>query len=131
MAYIFDDGGRAAAGYKGTAGDCGARAMAIALQIEYKQAYSEIAEANKSLGYGKSARNGVHKDTLGAILARHGYRWYPAPKFVGRKAYAADMPKGRVIARMSKHFAAVIDGVVHDTFDSTYKMVYGYWSITQ
>ena len=36
MNYKHNDGGRKAAGYKGVAGDCGARAMAIALQLDYK-----------------------------------------------------------------------------------------------
>jgi len=54
--------------------------------------------------------------------------WVPAPIFSGRKAKYYDLPKnGRFIVRMSKHYAAVVDGVIYDTFDSSNKMVYGYW----
>ena len=44
MKYQFNDGGRKAAGFKGTAGDCGARAMAIALSLDYKAVYKELAQ---------------------------------------------------------------------------------------
>ena len=49
-----------------------------------------------------------------------------APKFEGRKCKAADT-EGVCIARMSKHYCAVVEGVPHDTFDSSNKMVYGIW----
>jgi len=128
MAYIYNDGGRADAGFKGQAGDCGARAMAIALDLTYKLAYDELAQANKDAGYAKSARNGIHKDVFSKVLEAQGWVWHPAPKFTGRKAYASDMPEGTVIVRMAKHYACVIDGVPHDTFDCSHKMVYGYWA---
>ena len=35
MNYQHNDGGRKAAGFKGTAGDCGARAMVIARQAHH------------------------------------------------------------------------------------------------
>lgn len=128
MAYVYNDGGRTDAGYKGTAGDCGARAMAIALDLYYQAAYDELAQANKDAGGAKSARNGIMKDVYSKVLERHGWVWHPAPKFVGRKAYASDMPEGTVIARMAGHFVCIIDGVVQDTFDCSHKMVYGFWA---
>ena len=128
MSYIFNDGGRAEAGYKGTAGDCGARAMAIALGISYKDAYKELAQANKDMGFAKSARNGIMKEAYDMVLQRHGWTWKQSPKFDGRKARCSDMPEGVVIARQAKHFVAVEDGVPHDIWDCTHKMVYGYWA---
>jgi hypothetical protein len=38
------------------------------------------------------------------------------------------MPSGTVIARQSRHFVAVIGGQPQDIFDSSEKMVYGYWA---
>ena len=128
MAYVYNDGGRADAGYKGSAGDCGARAMAIALDLYYKQAYDVLADANKEAGRPRSARNGINKDVYSKVLERNGWVWHSAPKFVGRKAYASDMPQGTVIARMAGHYACIIDGVPHDTFDCSHKMVYGFWA---
>lgn len=39
MTFQFDDGGRAAAGYKGTTGDCACRAIAIASGRPYQEIY--------------------------------------------------------------------------------------------
>jgi len=125
--YQYNDGGRSKY-FKGKAGDCAARAMAIALEVDYKDAYNELAKANaKGRGGQKSARNGIYKEDFNRVLEAHGWVWVAAPKFEGRKAYVQDMPSGRVIARMARHFVAVIDGVANDTFNSTSKMIYGYW----
>jgi hypothetical protein len=142
MTYVYNDGGRSQAGYKGSAGDCGARAMAIALGLDYKTAYSQLAQANKDKGFAKSARNGIYKDVYSDVLAKHGWVWVSAPTFkvlegyensdgkvlFGRKARCSDMPSGIVIARQAGHYVAVINGVPNDTFDSSQKMVYGYWA---
>lgn len=124
----YNDGGRAEAGFKGRCGDCGVRAMAIALGLPYKEVYRELAQANKDAGHAKSMRHGIYKDDYSKVLARHGWVWVSAPKFDGRKARYSDLPPGTHIARMARHFVAVIDGVVHDTFDCRKKMVYGYWT---
>ena len=128
MNYHHNDGGREAAGYKGTAGDCGARAMAIALQLDYRSVYKELSQANADNGRSRSARSGIMKDTYTEVLKRHGWIWMKAPQFEGRKARCSDMPKGRVIAKQAKHFVAVIDGVVNDSWNCTERMVYGYWA---
>ena len=126
--YEYNDGGRAAAGFKGKYADCGVRAMAIACQISYDEA---DVRCKSACLFGKrgsrSLSKGIFKEDMTDALKKLGWVWRPAPKFVGRKARCSDMPKGRVIARMSHHFVAVIDGVPHDTWDCTNKMVYGYW----
>ena len=127
MNYQHNDGGRKAAGFRGTAGDCGARAMAIALGLDYKAAYKELAQANSDNGRAKSARNGINKETYSEVLERHGWEWVKAPVFQGRRARCSDMPKGMVIARQAHHFVAVLDGVAIDSWDCTKRMVYGYW----
>ena len=128
MKYQYNDGGRKAAGFKGTAGDCGARAMTIALRLDYSAVYRELAQANADNGRAKSARNGVMKDVYTEVLKRHGWVWMKAPQFEGRKARCSDMPAGVVIAKQARHFVAVIDGVALDIWDCTHKMVYGYWA---
>jgi hypothetical protein len=126
--FQYNDGGRSAAGFKGKSGDCGVRAMAIACEIPYKEARARCKEASAVGRMGsKSIARGIYKEDMTAALAKLGWVWRSAPKIEGRKARCSDMPKGRVIARMSHHFVAVIDGVAHDSFDSTNKMVYGYW----
>ena len=127
MEYIYNDGGRKAAGFKGVAGDCGARAMAIALNLDYKTVYKELAKANADNGRAKSARNGINKDIYADVLRTYGWVWQQAPKFVGRKARCSDMPSGVVVAKQAHHFVAVIDGVANDAWNCTHRMVYGYW----
>ena len=126
--FIYNDGGRIASGRRGVAGDCAVRAMAIALELDYDACYKEIAQANKDNGRAKSVRNGVMKDVYSAVLKHHGWVWHPAPKFKHVKARAEDMPDGVVIARQARHFVAVIDGAVQDIWNSSQKMVYGYWA---
>lgn len=128
MPFIYDDGGRSAAGYKGKAGDCGARAMAIALGLNYKDAYKELATHNESKGGIRSARKGINLVVYAEVLKRYGWVWHAAPKFDVRKARCTDLPVGPVIARQSHHLVAVVGGVAHDTWDCTAKMVYGYWA---
>jgi hypothetical protein len=105
--FYYNDGGRVESGRRGIAGDCAVRAMAIALELDYDACYKEIAQANKDNGRAKSVRHGVMKDVYGAVLKRH---------------------DGVVIARQARHFVAVIDGAVHDIWNCSHKMVYGYWA---
>jgi len=125
--YNFNDGGRSAY-FKGTAGDCAARAMAIGLELDYKDCYNELAKAHRARTGKKTARDGIYKEDFNEVMKRHGWVWHSAPKFDGRKARATDMPAGRVIVQMARHYAAVVDGVVNDSWDSSEKMVYGYWA---
>ena len=126
--FKYNDGGRSQY-YKGqNAGDCAARSMAIALGLNYKDCYDEIAKANAKAGYKKSARDGVYKIVFEKILKEHGWVWHPAPKFEGRKARYNDMPMGNVIASMAKHYTAIVDQEIHDTWDCSHKMVYGYYA---
>jgi len=126
--FIYNDGGRADAGYKGTAGDCGVRALAIVTNSDYKEIYKLLAQANKDFGFAKSARNGVEKNVYQSVLNKLGWHWVSAPKFQGRKARCADLPQGCFIAQQAGHYVAVIDGTPHDIWDVSHRMVYGYWS---
>jgi hypothetical protein len=129
MKYHFNDGGRAAAGYKGKTGDCPARAMAIALGLDYKEVYKKLAQANADHCQKKSVRNGINIALFSDILKQYGWVWHKAPTFSGRKARCSDLT-GTVIARQSKHVVTVIDGVPNDIWNSSNKMVYGYWAKT-
>jgi hypothetical protein len=43
---------------------------------------------------------------------------------------ADELPAGRLVVSVSKHWVAVIDGVIHDTYDCSRdgtRCVYGYW----
>jgi hypothetical protein len=127
MPYQFNDGGRALAGFKGHTGDCSVRALAIALDMDYKMAYKLIASANQNSGRARSARHGIPKELYSDVLKELGWIWMSAPKFEGRKARCSDMYPGTVIARQAGHYVAVINGVPQDIWDCSHKMVYGFW----
>lgn len=139
MNFVFNDGGRKTAGYKGSAGDCAVRAIAIVSGIPYKMVYDEINILAKSEKMTKrhkkqsSARNGVHIKTIKRYLDSKGFIWIPT-MFIGSgctvHVKAAELPKGKIILNLSKHITAVIDGVIHDTYDCSRnetRCVYGYW----
>ena len=128
MGYKYNDGGRKLAGFKGTT-DCGIRALAIACELSYNESRKILKEASAAGRLGSRAiSRGIYKDDFSSALKKLGWEWHPAPKFEGRKARFSDLPSGRVVARMAGHFVAVIDGQINDTWDSSERMVYGYWA---
>lgn len=125
--FVYDDGGRLESGLKGRSGDCAVRAVSVATGMNYKDARLLIKEfAAKGKQGNKAIANGVYKEDLNAALESIGWEWRSAPKFEGRKAKYTDI-SGVAILRMARHFAAVVNGELRDTWDSSEKMVYGYW----
>ena len=133
--YVYDDGGRKNAGYQGDAGDCVVRAVSIASGLPYKFVYDRLALGNQESGKAKSARNGVHikKKWFKDYMISLGFKWVATMTIgSGCKVHLKpeELPKGKVIARVSKHCVAVVDGVIRDTYDSSRdgtRCVYGYW----
>lgn len=136
--WVRDDGGRAAAGFKGEAGDCVTRAIAIAAGKPYREVYDELNALAKTERHRKgrrsSARNGVRTATIRKYLAGLGWTWHPTMAIgSGCRVHlrADELPGGRIICSLSKHVTVVVDGVVHDTFDPSRegtRCVYGYWA---
>lgn len=134
----YDDGGRAAAGFRGKTGDCVTRAIAIATQRPYAEVYEEmdevICELEGRLSRGRSrARTGVYKTTYREYLKRLGWKWVPTVT-IGSGCVVHlrpnELPKGRIIVRLSRHLSCVINGIIHDTFNPSRegtRCVYGYW----
>ena len=139
MTYMRTDGGRAAAGFKGSASDCATRALAIATGLTYQEAYDLINAYSKDEKPSKqrrgksSARAGVHTVTFKKVIADLGWEWTPTMQIgSGCTVHVREdeLPDGRLILNLSRHFAAFIDGVLHDTHDSSRdgtRCVYGYW----
>jgi hypothetical protein len=139
MKFIYHDGGREAAGFRGKAGDCVVRSVAIATGLPYQKVYDLVDElgANERTGKRKrgksSARTGVYKDTTRRLLESLGWRWTPTMQIgSGCTVHlrSDELPSGRLVVSVSKHLTAVIDGVVHDTHDPSRRgtrCVYGYW----
>lgn len=137
--FRFDDGGRAAAGYRGKAGDCVVRAIAIASGRPYQQIYDLVNRAALGERTGKrkrgvsNARTGVYKVSIHRVMEELGWQWTPTMQIgSGCTVHlrADELPPGRLVVSVSKHLTAVIDGVIHDTHDCSRRgtrCVYGYW----
>ena len=155
--YVFDDGGRAEV-FKGRGvGDCVARAIAIASQRPYNEVYEFLAEGHggqritsKQLRGRRSNAAGVRTAQQGIwtkrkwfkdYMATLGFEWTPTMQ-IGSGCtvhlVADELPKGRLVVAVSKHYTAMIDGVIHDTYDprrevhctEPYRepMAAGYWT---
>lgn len=139
MSFQYDDGGRAAAGFRGDTSDCVCRSIAIATGLPYREVYDLIIKYSKGERTGKRKRKishprtGVHKYTRRKLLKDLGWEWVPCMGIgTGCQVHltADELPSGRLIVELSRHVTAVIDGVVHDTHDPARdgtRCVYGYW----
>ena len=144
MKFQFNDGGRAAEGFrhKKHCGDCVCRAIAIATQRPYSEVYALILHYAKQERTGKRKRgvsdpeNGVYRSTERKVMALLGWEWVPTMGIgTGCKVHldADELPAGRLVVNVSHHFTAVIDGVVNDLYDPSLggsRCVYGYYQPT-
>lgn len=117
--WVYDDGGRLAAGLHGQGNDCAVRAIAIATGGSYLAIYNDLAP-----------HIGVYRQVWQPYLENLGFVWHIAME-VGHSARVRvrDLPQGIVVAMLRGHICTIIDGVVHDTFDHTKDgaaVVYGY-----
>ena len=152
MEWVYDDGGRAEAGFKGKTGDCVCRAIAIATEKPYREVYDLInatakTERTGSRKRGKSsARTGVYTSTIRKVMSQLGWEWHPTMGIgTGCRVHlnADELPNGRLVVNIAKHTVAVIDGVIHDIWDcsdrgcycdeygntiTTDRCVYGYYT---
>lgn len=141
MKFVHNDGGRAAADFKGSAGDCVCRSIAIATGKPYREVYDALNEfaarerwTGKRRGRNSTARDGVYKETTRRYMASLGWKWTPT-MHIGKGCTvhmrADELPSGRLVVMLSKHATAVIDGTIHDTHDPSRegsRCVYGYYS---
>ena len=131
--YRFDDGGRAAAGYRGKTGDCVVRAIAICAREDYRAVYATMAEHMKLNGYAASGnayatreRNRKAPRRRGQLSARrvqdrvlkaYGFRKVRLPAGERPTYTEAHHRYGDCIAGTTKHVAAIVGGALRDTFD--------------
>lgn len=139
MPWQLNDGGRSGAGLKGKAGDCACRALAITTGMSYLTAFDLINTTATCERRGKrkrgvsNASSGVYRACMVRVMAALGWTWVPT-MFIGSgcKVHLREdeLPSGRLLVSLSLHYTAVIDGVIHDTYNPSRggtRCVYGYW----
>jgi hypothetical protein len=140
MRFVRDDGGRSAAGFKGNAGDCVVRAVAIATEQPYQIVYDALSQGCRTQRVMRGSRKASARDGVNVgrkwfhdYLVALGWRWNPTMLIgSGCKVHlkASELPMGRLIVYVSKHVVAVVDGVIRDLDDCSRnetRCVYGYW----
>ena len=136
----LDDGGRAAAGFKGETQDCVVRSIAIATRpgfisrsAYYADVYRALADGLAAIGRPASPGKGVPRSVYGPLLEKLGWTWTPCSHIGSRSRVhlrPGELPGGTLIVRTSHHLTVVIDGIVHDNHDPCRdgtRMVYGYY----
>ena len=147
MEFKYNDGGRSET-FKGDAGDCVVRAIAIASGLPYMKVYSDLKHNNTLYSEshrdrvakrlqkkGSTPRDGNYKKVYHDYILSRGFKWFPTMQIgSGCKVHLSEgeLPMGKIIARVSKHMVAVIDGVMNDTYDPSRegtRCVYGYYKL--
>jgi hypothetical protein len=139
LPWIYNDGGRSLAGFKGKANDCVCRALSIVTKQPYKEVYDKInhqaLELHKKYGGDLStARTGIQSNLTRKLMEDFGLKWNPT-MLIGSGCTVhlriGDLPyHGRLICSVTRHVTAVIDGWIHDNHDPSRngtRCVYGYW----
>ena len=142
--FIYNDGGRSKY-FKGSAGDCVTRAIAIAADLPYKNVYDRLAEGHATQRRSKhdkgtrskSARDGISttRKWFKDYMVELGFEWTPTMQIGSGcqvRLRSDELPKGRLVCNVSGHMVAVIDGVIQDTYDCSRqgtRCVYGYWKL--
>ena len=155
--WIKDDGGRKASGFarspgrKDTVGDCVTRAIGIATRKPYREVHDALTVGTVPHIYAGGDKDCPHYSKWAKL--RGGVRAFDPDHGCGVGAYGPylesigwtytptrdqkvrlrtnELPAGRLIVQIRQHLVAVIDGVIHDTYDcgrAGRVRVKGYWT---
>lgn len=108
-------------------GDCAVRAVAKALGVSWDAAYSMLAAKGYAM---KDLPNANH--VWGAVLRENGFdrRAVPnsCPDCYTAEDFATDHQEGIYVLGFGDHTAAVIDGQIFDSWDSSGEVPQYYWT---
>lgn len=97
-----------------TVGDCTVRAISVALGVGWYAAYDMLCEKGRQMCNMPSA-----DEVWGALLLQHGFKRYALPQPMTAGQFAKYHPEGVYVLAFGGHVAAVRDGEVWDSWDST------------
>lgn len=109
-------------------GDCAVRAVSVALGVDWETAFALIAENAFMMGDMPSS-NAV----FGSVLRQHGFQRYGVPNTCPdcytMEQFAIDHPKGVYVVGTGNHVAAVKNGFIYDSWDSSKEIPQYYWEL--
>ncbi len=133
MKFIETDGGRQAAGFIGTTGDCVTRALTIVTGEPYKQVYQELFDTAKAYSkeydnpiaerikrHGATPRRGVNKEIYDIFLRKRGWAYLNKlknDKYVERMVEDTFDSEKMYIVQVSKHLTVVKNHTILDSYD--------------
>ena len=133
IGYRYDDGGRAAAGYRGKTGDCVVRAIAICAREDYRSVYGTMAEHMKANGYAASGNAYATRERSrkaprrrGQLTARRvqdrvlaSYGFTKVSLLAGERPTYTEAHRryGDCVVGTTKHVVAIVGGALRDTFN--------------
>lgn len=107
-------------------GDCSVRAIAKALDTDWETAYIRLMVNGYSMGDMPSSDS-----VWGALLRQNGfYREVipdTCPDCYTAEDFCMDHPKGTYVLAFGGHVAAVVDGDIYDSWDSSHEIPQYFW----
>jgi hypothetical protein len=140
MEYRYHDGGRTSSKSRR---DCVCRAIAIASGLDYSEIWDSLTYGK--LNQRKTKRTPSYSNADSGVLVKRkwfkdymnslGFFWTPTMKVgTGCKIHlrSGELPNGRLVVSLSRHYSAVIDNVIYDIYDPSRngtRCVYGFWTL--
>ena len=112
-------------------GDCQVRALSTTLGLTYEAAWSllyTMQGEHKRCSFGLVKDLALFDPRLHVVLA-HGFQAVRGKPRMNGMEFCKLHPAGNVILRMAHHVAAVVDGKLYDSWDSTRRCVYAAWEV--
>ena len=107
-------------------GDCAVRAISVALDVDWETAYAMLVAAGYQMCDMPSS-----DAVWGAVLRRHGFvrESLPnkCPDCYTAEEFCEDHPEGAYVLGFGDHTAAVVDGNIYDSWDSSRRIPQFVW----
>ena len=105
-------------------GDCAVRAVAKALGVNWKRAYSLLAEE------GYAVCDMPSSDAVwGSVLRRHGFVRRSIGEEYSAREFCLDHPQGVYVLAFGGHVATVVDGYLFDSWNSANSVIQYYYEL--
>lgn len=111
--------------------DCQVRSLVVALGLDYLDAWNLL---YRMQGESQRCSFGLTEELASFDHRLHVIRAFAFPAVRGEPRmsgvqFCKTHPQGSFILRMAHHVAAVVDGRLYDSFDSSRRCVYAAWEV--